>query len=50
MYFTLLDLFFIVFTFNLFVCFCFLYNLFQIIFFHSIQGSKLKIKMRKEVN
>jgi len=47
--FTLLDLFFIVFSFNLFICFYFLYNFIQVIFFHSVQGSKLKLKLKKEV-
>ena len=48
--FTLIDLFFIIFVFNIFINFYFLYNLIQLLFFHNLQGSKLRLKIKKEAS
>ena len=40
----LIDFFFISLIINLFITFYSIYTFFEIIFFHNLQGSKLKIK------
>ena len=47
--FTLINLFFIILIFNLLLCFCFIYNFIQRAILHNFQGSKLKLKLKKEV-
>lgn len=46
---TIIDLFFISLIFNLFVSFYSIYTYFDNIFFHNMQGSKLKLK-NKQLN
>lgn len=46
--FTLLDLFFISFIFNIIIIFYTIYTFFQFNLSHSSQGSKLELKLRKE--
>ena len=43
----LVHLFFITFFFNSFIVLSFIYNLFDLLFFHNLQGFKLNIKKQK---
>ncbi len=45
--FTLVDLFFIISIINLFIAFYIIYTFFQFRFTHSVQGSKLHIKLKR---
>lgn len=47
---TLLDLFLIIFFINLLISFYIIYTFFQFKFTHSLQGSKLQIKLKRGDN
>lgn len=49
-FYTLIHIFFVSFIINLFICIYSFYCFIDIVFFHSLQGSKLKIKKQKFFN